>query len=72
MLWYWVAYFIVTGIGIAHTVFNILVLHMKSMKDSTGMGKVMKKQSLGILIVLRYLPLHRQKGVRKNEALFAR
>ena len=37
MLWYWVAYFIVTGIGIAHTVFNILVLQMKSMKDSTGM-----------------------------------
>lgn len=39
MLWYWIAYFIVTGIGIAHTVFNITVLHMKSMKDGPGMGE---------------------------------
>lgn len=39
MLCYWIAYFIVTGIGIAHTVFNITVLHMKSMKDGPGMGE---------------------------------
>lgn len=39
MLWYWLAYAIVTGIGIAHTIFNITVLHMKSMKDSPGMGE---------------------------------
>ena len=38
MLWYWLAYFIVTAIGILHTIFNIVVLHMKSMKDSPGMG----------------------------------
>ena len=43
MLWYWIAYFIVTGIGIVHPVFNILVLHMKSMKDSTGMGEGYEK-----------------------------
>ena len=33
MLWYWVAYFIVTGIGVLHTVFNITLLHMGSMKE---------------------------------------
>ena len=38
MLYYWIAYFIVTAIGILHTIFNIIVLHMKSMKDSPGMG----------------------------------
>lgn len=43
MLWYWVAYLIVTGIGIAHTIFNIVVLHMKSMKDSPGMGEGYEK-----------------------------
>ena len=43
MLWYWLAYFIVTGIGIAHTIFNILVLHMKSMKDGPGMGEGYEK-----------------------------
>lgn len=39
MLWYWAAYLIVTVIGMLHTVFNITVLHMKSMKDSPGMGE---------------------------------
>ena len=43
MLWYWIAYFIVTGIGILHTIFNIVVLHMKSMKDSPGMGEGYEK-----------------------------
>ena len=43
MLWYWLAYLIVTGIGIGHTVFNIAVLHMKSMKDSPGMGEGYEK-----------------------------
>ena len=37
MLWFWLAYVCVTGIGILHTVFNIYVLHMKPM-DSKGMG----------------------------------
>lgn len=43
ILWYWVAYFIVTGMGILHTIFNIVVLHMKSMKDSPGMGEGYEK-----------------------------
>lgn len=37
------AYFIVTAIGVLHTVFNIAVLHMKSMKDSEGMGEGYEK-----------------------------
>ncbi|MFR8233718.1 MAG: hypothetical protein ACLVA2_04875 [Clostridia bacterium] len=43
MLWYWIAYFIVTSIGVLHTIFNITVLHMKSMKDSPGMGEGYEK-----------------------------
>ena len=43
MIWYWIAYFIVTSIGILHTIFNIVVLHMKSMKNSPGMGEGYEK-----------------------------
>ncbi len=43
MLWYWVAYLIVTGIGVLHTIFNIFVLHMKSMKEGQGMGEGYEK-----------------------------
>lgn len=43
MLWYWVAYSIVTLIGVLHTIFNICVLHMKSMKESEGMGEAYEK-----------------------------
>lgn len=43
MLWYWTAYFLVTLIGVLHTVFNITVLHMKSMKDGPGMGEGYEK-----------------------------
>jgi len=39
MLYYWIAYFIVTVIGMFHTIFNIVVLHMKSMKDSPGISE---------------------------------
>ena len=39
MLWFWISYVIVTLIGVGHTIFNILVLHMKSMKDGPGMGE---------------------------------
>lgn len=39
MLWFWIAYIIVTLIGILHTIFNIYVLHMKTMdKESMGEG----------------------------------
>lgn len=43
MLWYWIAYIIVTSIGVLHTIFNIVVLHKKSMKDSPGMGEGYEK-----------------------------
>lgn len=43
LFWYGFAYIIVTGIGIGHTIFNILVLHRKSMKDSPGMGEGYEK-----------------------------
>ena len=39
MLWFWIAYIIVTLIGILHTIVNIYVLHMKPMdKESMGEG----------------------------------
>ncbi len=38
ILWYFLAYFVVTLIGVLHTIFNVVVLHMKSMKESDGMG----------------------------------
>lgn len=43
MLWYWTAYFVVTLLGMLHTIFNITVLHMKSMKNSPGMGEGYEK-----------------------------
>ena len=43
MLWFWISYVIVTLIGVGHTIFNILVLHMKSMKDGPGMGEGYEK-----------------------------
>lgn len=38
-----IGYVIVTWIGIGHTIFNIKVLHMKSMKESPGMGEGYEK-----------------------------
>ncbi|WP_028243337.1 hypothetical protein [Pseudobutyrivibrio ruminis] len=43
MICFWVCYILVTWIGIAHTIFNIKVLHMKSMKESPGMGEGYEK-----------------------------
>ena len=42
MLMFWLCYFIVTCVGIGHTVFNIYVLHMKPM-DEYGMGEGYEK-----------------------------
>lgn len=39
MLYFWICYILVTLVGILHTIFNICVLHMKSMKDGPGMGE---------------------------------
>lgn len=38
-----IGYIIVTWIGIGYTVFNIKVLHMKSMKESNGLGEGYEK-----------------------------
>ena len=43
MLWFWVAYFVVTLIGILHTIFNITVLKYGSMKEEPGMGEGYEK-----------------------------
>ena len=43
MLWFWVCYFLVTAVGVLHTIFNICVLHMKSMKEGPGMGEGYEK-----------------------------
>lgn len=42
MLWFWLCYFIVTCVGVLHTVFNIYVLHMAPM-DKDGMGEGYEK-----------------------------
>ena len=39
MLWYWVSYITVTMVGIAHTIFNVAVLHMGSMAQGPGLGE---------------------------------
>ena len=38
-----ICYVLVTWVGIGHTIFNIKVLHMKSMKESPGMGEGYEK-----------------------------
>ena len=43
MLWFWISYVIVTLIGVGHTIFNILVLQMQSMKNGPGMGEGYEK-----------------------------
>ncbi len=43
ILWFFIAYTLVTWVGILHTIFNIKVLHMKSMKESPGMGEGYEK-----------------------------
>lgn len=39
MLWYWISYYVVTMIGVAHTFFNVLVLYMGSMAQGPGLGE---------------------------------
>ena len=43
ILMYVLAYVVVTWIGIIHTIINIKVFHMKSMKESPGMGEGYEK-----------------------------
>lgn len=39
LLWYWICYTAVTSVGIVHTIFNVLVLHMGSMAEGPGLGQ---------------------------------
>ena len=39
MLWYLISYTVVTMVGIAHTIFNVAVLHMGSMAQGPGLGE---------------------------------
>lgn len=56
LLYFFIGYIIITWIGFLHTVFNIKVLHMKSMKKVEekvkGLEKHITKQSLGILYII--------------------
>ena len=65
MLWFWISYVIVTLIGVGHTIFNILVLHMKSMKDGPGMGEGYEKTkpwhplyNIILFLLFGYLYMH--------------
>ena len=76
MLWFWLAYIIVTLIGIGHTIFNIVVLHMKSMKESPGMGEGYEKTkpwhplyNIIIFSLFGYLYMHGLETPNIKEAL---
>ena len=76
MLWFWLAYIIVTLIGIGHTIFNIVVLHMKSMKESPGMGEGYEKTkpwhplyNIIIFSLFGYLYMHGLETTTLKEAL---
>ena len=76
MLWFWIAYFIVTDIGVLHTIFNIKVLHMKSMKESLGMGEGYEKTkpwhplyNVVIFPIFAYLYLHGLEIVTLTEVM---
>jgi len=76
ILWFFVAYTLVTWVGIIHTIFNIKVLHMKSMKESPGMGEGYEKTKpwhpLYNIIIFPIFGLVYMKGLTNpslNEAL---
>lgn len=76
MLWFWIAYIIVTDIGVLHTIFNIKVLHMKSMKESPGMGEGYEKTkpwhplyNVVIFPIFAYLYLHGLEIVTLTEIM---
>ena len=76
MLWFWIAYIIVTDIGVLHTIFNIKVLHMKAMKESRGMGEGYEKTkpwhplyNVVIFPIFAYLYLHGLEFVTLSEVM---
>lgn len=78
MLWFFIAYTLVTWIGILHTIFNIKVLHMKSMKESPGMGEGYEKTkpwhplyNIIIFPIFGFLYMNGLSNPTINEALIA-
>ena len=76
MLWFWIAYIIVTLIGVGHTIFNIVVLHMKSMKDGPGMGEGYEKTkpwhplyNIIMFTLFGYLYMHGLEVISFSEAV---
>lgn len=76
MLWFWISYIIVTLIGVGHTIFNIVVLHMKSMKDGPGMGEGYEKTkpwhplyNIIMFTLFGYLYMHGLEVISFSEAL---
>ncbi len=76
MLWYWVAYFIVTNIGVLHTIFNIKVLKMKSIKESSDMGEGYERTkpwhplyNIIIFPIFAYLYFNRLETVTLSNAI---
>ncbi|MCQ2588724.1 MAG: hypothetical protein MJ174_11480 [Treponema sp.] len=76
MLWFWLSYIIVTLIGVGHTIFNIVVLHMKSMKDGPGMGEGYEKTkpwhplyNIIMFTLFGYLYMHGLEAIAFSEAL---
>ena len=73
MLWYWVAYFIVTNIGVLHTIFNIKVL---TIKESSGMGEGYERTkpwhplyNIIIFPIFAYLYFNRLETVTLSNAI---
>ena len=76
MLWFWIAYIIVTTIGVLHTIFNIKVLHMKSMKEGPGMGEGYEKTkpwhplyNVVIFPIFAYLYLHGLEAITLSDVI---
>lgn len=76
MLWFWISYIIVTLIGVGHTIFNIVVLHMKSMKDGPGMGEGYEKTkpwhplyNIIMFTLFGYLYMHGLEVISFSEAV---
>lgn len=76
MVWYWLCYTVVTMVGVAHTVFNIKVLHMKSMKEGPGLGEGYEKTrawhplyNIIIFPIFGFLYLNGLNNPTMNEAI---
>ena len=76
MVWYWLCYTVVTMVGVAHTVFNIKVLHMKTMKEGPVLGEGYEKTrawhplyNIIIFPIFGFLYLNGLNNPTMNEAI---